>query len=36
MSTEINTVNTSKTDGVIVIALAAIIVALWAVGAAIN
>jgi len=29
-------VNTSKNDGVIVVALAAIIVALWAVGIAIN
>ncbi len=36
MSTTINTANTSKTDGVIIIALAAIVAALWAVGVAIN
>ncbi len=36
MSTTINTANTSKTDGVIIIALTAIVVALWAVGVAIN
>jgi len=35
MSTAINTANTSKTDGVIVVAVAAIIVALWVVGIAI-
>ncbi len=35
MSTAVSTANTSKTDGVIVIATAAIIVALWAVGIAI-
>jgi hypothetical protein len=36
MSTAVNPVNTSKTDGLIVIALAAIIVTLWAVGTALN
>jgi len=36
MSTAVNPVNTSKTDGLIVIALAAIIAMLLAVGMALN
>ena len=36
MSTAVNTANTSKTDGLIVVAVTAIILGLWAVGVAIN
>ncbi len=36
MSTAVSTENTSKTDGLIVIAVAAIIALLWAVGIAIS
>ncbi len=35
MSTAVSTANTSKTDGILVVAIAAIIVVLWAVGLAI-
>jgi len=35
MSTAVSTASTSKTDGILVVASAAIIVALWAVGIAI-